>query len=81
MLIDGELAAYLERGAHSVVTFGVTGWAASLRTLVDSGRRRSLEIRKVDALPARDVEHAVTELREAGFVDGYKGLVYRGPRR
>ena len=78
VLIDGALAAYLERGAHSVVTFGVEGWGRVLRQLVDSGRRRSLEIRKVDGHAVRDVDAAVEELRGAGFADGYKGLVYRG---
>jgi ATP-dependent Lhr-like helicase len=80
VLLDGELAAYLERGGHSVVTFGVDGWADALRVLVDSGRRRSLEIRKVDSRPVREVEAAVEQLHRAGFVDGYKGLVYRGAR-
>ena len=81
VLVDGALAAYLERGSHSVVTFRVDGWAAALRGLVDSGRKRSLEIRKVDGQPVREVEGAVDELHAAGFVDGYKGLVYRAPRR
>jgi ATP-dependent Lhr-like helicase len=77
VLVDGELAAYLERGGHSVITFGIDGWAAALRELVASGRRRSLEIRKVDGQPVREDEHAMAELQAAGFVDGYKGLVYR----
>jgi ATP-dependent Lhr-like helicase len=81
VLIDGELAAYLERGAHSVVTFGADGWADALRDLVDRGNKRSLEIRKVNGQPAREVQVAVEALRAVGFVDGYKGLVYRGPRR
>lgn len=80
VLIDGSVAAYLERGGHTVATFGVGGWAGALRGLVDSGRRRSLEIRKVDGQPVRDVDVAAAELRAAGFVDGYKGLVYRASR-
>jgi ATP-dependent Lhr-like helicase len=81
VLIDGALGAYLERGAHSVVTFGVEGWGSALRQLVDGGRHRSLEIRKVDGHAVREVDAALTELRGAGFVDGYKGLVYRGDKR
>jgi ATP-dependent Lhr-like helicase len=81
VLIDGALGAYLERGAHSLVTFGVEGWAIALRQLVDGGRHRSLEIRKVDGHAVREVDAALAELRGAGFVDGYKGLVYRGDKR
>jgi ATP-dependent Lhr-like helicase len=80
VLIDGELAAYLERGGHSLVTFDVDGWASALHQLVERGRYRSLEIRKVNGEPAREVEDAAEQLRRAGFVDGYKGLVYRAPR-
>jgi ATP-dependent Lhr-like helicase len=80
VLIDGELAAFLERGGHSLSTFGVDGWAVALPELVARGRYRSLEIRKVDGQPVREVEVAVQQLRDAGFVDGYKGLVYRAPR-
>jgi ATP-dependent Lhr-like helicase len=80
VLIDGELAAYLERGGHSVVTFGLDGWAEPLRALVDRGPKRSLEIRKVNGQPVREVEAAVEQLHAADFVDGYKGLVYRGRR-
>jgi ATP-dependent Lhr-like helicase len=82
VLVDGELAAHLERGGHSLVTFGVDGWAPALRNVVDAGRYRSLEIRKVDGLPVRDeaVRSVADELRAAGFVEGYRGLVYRGRR-
>ena len=31
---DGALAAHLERGGHSLVTFGVEGWAPALQGLV-----------------------------------------------
>jgi ATP-dependent Lhr-like helicase len=81
VLIDGELAAYLERGGHTVVTFGVDGWASALHQLVERGRYRSLEIRKVNGESVRDDADAVEQLHVAGFVDGYKGLVYREPRR
>jgi ATP-dependent Lhr-like helicase len=82
VLVDGALAAHLERGGHSLVTFDVEGWAPVLRDLVDGGRYRSLEIRKVDGVPVRDgsVQAIAAELRAAGFVEGYRGLVYRGGR-
>jgi ATP-dependent Lhr-like helicase len=82
VLTDGELAAHLERGGHSVATFGRDGWAPALRQLVDNGRYRSLEIRKIDGVPVRDeaVRRGADELRAAGFGEGYRGLVYRGRR-
>jgi ATP-dependent Lhr-like helicase len=82
VLINGELAVYIERGGHSLVTFGPDGWAPALRDLVDRGRYRSLEIRKVDGLPVRDdaVRAIADELRAAGFAEGYRGLVYRARR-
>jgi ATP-dependent Lhr-like helicase len=81
VLIDGQLAAYLERGGHSLTTFAVDGWATALHQLVERGRYRSLEIRKVNGEPTREVEAGAEQLRQAGFIDGYKGLVYREPRR
>ena len=41
-----------------------------------TGRRRSLELAKIDGAPARESRHADT-LRAAGFADGYQGLVLR----
>jgi ATP-dependent Lhr-like helicase len=82
VIVDGELAVHLERGGHSLVTFDVESWPPALRDLVDGGRYRSLEIRKVDGMPVRDdaVRPIADELRAAGFVEGYRGLVYRGRR-
>jgi ATP-dependent Lhr-like helicase len=84
VLVDGRVAAYLERGGHSLVTFATTadadGWIEGLRSLADRGRYRSLEIRKVDGLPVLESPYAA-HLKAAGFLDGYKGLVYRPPRR
>ncbi len=80
VLCDGHLIAYLERGGHSLATFAGTDqhpeWASALRRLVDDGRYRSLEIRKVDGEPVREtsVRHV---LEAAGFRDGYRGLVLR----
>ena len=46
------------------------------RQLVDDGRYRSLEIRKVDGEPVRE-SSARQVLEAAGFRDGYRGLVLR----
>ena len=82
VLLDGEPVVYLERGAHSLVTFPAASgaaaahWADALTGLVKDGRLRKLEITKIDG--AAPAESPVAEgLRAAGFVDGYKGLVFR----
>ena len=51
-------------------------WADALAALVRTGRRRSLDLAKIDGAPARESPHADT-LRAAGFADGYRGLVLR----
>ena len=81
VLIDGECAAYLERGGRSVVRFPAAlvddRWAHALVDLVDRGRLRSLEIRTVDGVPTLEHPDAVTALRDAGFADSYRGLIKR----
>jgi len=80
VLVDGEAAAFVERGGRSLLTFPAAlvdpRWAGALNKVVLSGRRRRLEIARIDGAPARESSHAET-LRQAGFVDGYKGLVKR----
>ena len=80
VLVDGEAAAFVERGGRSLVTFPAAAadprWAAALAAVVRTGRRRSLEIARVDGGPARESRYAGL-LREAGFTDGYRGLVIR----
>jgi ATP-dependent Lhr-like helicase len=82
VLDAGGLVAFLDRGAHSLVTFAPAPdsepgeWVHALRSLVARGRFRSLEIRKVDGGPVLESPVAGA-LKDAGFVDGYRGLVYR----
>jgi hypothetical protein len=80
VLVDGEAAAYLEKGAKSLLTFPaaiVDGrWPSALASVVHRGQRRSIEVAKIDGAPARESSHA-DALRSAGFADGYKGLVLR----
>jgi hypothetical protein len=52
-------------------------WADALARLVKDGRVRALEIAKIDGVSARQVPEAAALLRDAGFVDGYRGLVFR----
>jgi ATP-dependent Lhr-like helicase len=80
VLVDGEAAAWLDRRGHHLVTFAAAAdgrWIGALVDLVKDGRIRSLELRKFDGGPASDSPWA-GDLRAAGFVDGYRGLVLRG---
>jgi ATP-dependent Lhr-like helicase len=83
LLVDGELVAYVERGGHSVSTFEATAdhpeWPSAIKVLADSGRYRSLEIRKIDGQPAGESPWREA-LEAAGYRDGYKGFVHRPPR-
>ena len=79
ILVDGEAAAFLERGARSLITFGTESgaWIDALATLVKDGRLRRIELSRIDGAPAAESGFA-QGLRDAGFVDGYRGLVLRG---
>ena len=80
MLASGEPAAFLERGARTLLTFaagGDGGWIDALVTLVKDGRLRRIDLSKIDGEPAAGSAFA-EDLRTAGFVDGYRGLVLRG---
>jgi ATP-dependent Lhr-like helicase len=77
VLAGGRPAAFLERGARSLVTFAEAElWVDALVSLVKDGRIRKLELTKIDGVPAAGSPHAA-RLREAGFADGYRGLTLR----
>jgi ATP-dependent Lhr-like helicase len=80
VLLHGEVAAWLDRRGHHLVTFPAAAddrWVDAVVHLVKDGRLRSLEVRRIDAGPAGESPVAAT-LRSAGFLDGYRGLVLRG---
>jgi ATP-dependent Lhr-like helicase len=80
VLADGEPAVFLERGARTLLTFAVGGdggWIDALASLVKDGRLRRIELSKIDGEPVGGSAFA-EDLRAAGFVDGYRGLVLRG---
>jgi ATP-dependent Lhr-like helicase len=79
VLADGAPAAYLERGARSLLTFGVDPavWVDALASLVKDGRLRRIQLSRIDGRDAAEHD-AATALRDAGFVDGYRGLTLRG---
>ena len=79
VLVDGAPAAYLERGARSLVTFGAAPerWVDAIASLVKDGRLKRIQLSRIDGAEA--AEHPVAaDLRTAGFVDGYRGLTLRG---
>lgn len=78
VLVDGTIAAFLERGARSLLTFGVSAdrWADALASLTKDGRLRKIDLTRIDGAPATESPF-VDPLREAGFTDGYRGLTSR----
>jgi ATP-dependent Lhr-like helicase len=78
ILAGGELAAYLERGARSLLTFdvGPDRWADALASLAKDGRLRKIELTRIDGVPAA-ASALADGLRAVGFADGYRGLTVR----
>jgi ATP-dependent helicase Lhr and Lhr-like helicase len=81
VLVDGALAAYLERGARTMLTFGLEDAqdriADAIASLVKDGRLKRIELMRIDGEPAVGTPLAAA-FRAAGFADGYRGLVLRG---
>ena len=79
MLADGAPAAYLERGARTLLTFGAdpAAWVDALASLVKDGRLKRIQLGRIDGQDA-SAHAAAPDLREAGFADGYRGLTLRG---
>lgn len=81
VIVDGEAVVWCDPKSHSLVSFpraySETTWATALGTLVKDGRRRSLEIRKIDG-DAPSVDHdLMAALTQAGFIASYRGWVLR----
>jgi ATP-dependent Lhr-like helicase len=79
VLVDGECAAYLERGGKALVVFDaatIDRWAEALVDAHKQGRLPRVQIERIGDEPARSSPHAEA-LRAAGFADGYKGLTLR----
>ncbi len=77
----GELAAFLERGERSLLTFPRAkeddAWVDALVSLTKEARVRRIELRQIDGIGVHESPWA-DRLRQAGFVDGYRGLLLRG---
>ena len=85
VLRAGEPLVWFDKRGHHLVTFPNalidTSWTQALQLLVQDGRLKSLEIRKVngDTLTGADAPEGFVELlRAAGFADGYRGMTFRG---
>ena len=78
VLVGGVPAAFLERGARSLLTFDVDpdAWVDGLASIAKDGRLRRIELSRIDGAPAAE-SSAADALRATGFTDGYRGLVLR----
>lgn len=83
VLVDGEPFLVVERGGRALATFadpesGGPRWSAALAALMEmaSKDRRGMTIERVDGQPAAESLLAPL-LLAAGFVRGYRGLVFR----
>ncbi len=84
VLRAGRPLVWYDRRGHHVVTFPGAlddpSWARALIGLVEAGRARAVEVRKVngESLTGGAVPEGLLDLlRAAGFADGYRGMTYR----
>lgn len=81
VLHDGEPLAWVDPRSHHLVTFPRTlersEWADALASLVKDGRRKSLEVRKVNGEQLAHDHPIVAQLERVGFVTSYRGWVLR----
>jgi ATP-dependent Lhr-like helicase len=84
VLWQGRPLVWFDRRSHHLVTFpdtldtsGGPAWAEALAARVKDGRARSMEVRKVDGDVLDGRSPVADVLRRAGFVDSYRGVVFR----
>ncbi|MGZ4124771.1 MAG: Lhr family helicase, partial [Actinomycetota bacterium] len=86
VLRDGRPVAFLERGGRTLFTFATdvsaasdddASWIDAISALVKDGRLRRIELTRIDGVPIGESPLA-DAFRERGFVDGYRGLSFRG---
>ncbi|MFM1790513.1 MAG: hypothetical protein RLZZ526_840, partial [Actinomycetota bacterium] len=81
VIVDGEALAWFDPRSHHLVTFPHTRerheWVDALVTLVKDGRRRGIEVRKIDGDAPSVDDPVVTMLQRAGFAEGYRGWTLR----
>jgi ATP-dependent Lhr-like helicase len=81
---NGLPLVWHDRRSHHLVTFAAagedSGWASALAALVDAGRTRGVEIRKINGAgisESVDGGWVTGAAKAVGFTDGYRGLVLR----
>jgi ATP-dependent Lhr-like helicase len=82
VLRAGRPLVWFDRRGHHLVTFPQAtvdpSWTEALVSLVKHDRLRIVEVRKIDGEGLVDAPAGLLEmLRSAGFVDGYRGLIFR----
>ncbi|MEM8925230.1 MAG: DEAD/DEAH box helicase [Actinomycetota bacterium] len=81
VLRSGEPLAYLERGGKSLTLFETASsddsWVAALASLVNDGVLRSIEVQKINGIPAAEHADHHDQLLTGGFKPGYKGPILR----
>jgi ATP-dependent Lhr-like helicase len=87
VLHDGDPVLYLERGGRSMVTFRpfddddiATAAVSALRSLIDDGRVRRLQVERIDGERIAESKHK-HRLDALGFWQTYKGFVIQAPER
>jgi ATP-dependent Lhr-like helicase len=82
VMVNGEPAVWCDPKSHSLVVFDGAlqneSWAHALAALVTTGRRRPLEIRKVDGDEISPSHDVIPAMKAAGFIESYRGWVLRG---
>jgi ATP-dependent Lhr-like helicase len=76
VLIDGRLAAFVERGGKRILTYGEPDLPALAAALADAPARGRRVVATVDGESAIGTPLGAA-LLEAGFVESYKGLTRR----
>ncbi len=81
VLWQGQPLVWFDRRGHHLVTFPDAArrpeWAAALAGLVQQGRARSVEVRKVDGAALDPRSPVGQALEGAGFVQSYRGAIVR----
>ena len=82
MLVDGELALFVERGGRKILSFpevedegALVAAVEALRKVSEGSRSRILRVERIDDEPARSSPLAAV-FAKAGFKPDYRGLTY-----
>lgn len=81
VISEGKALVWCDPRSHHIVAFPLASvdqsWVPGLIAMVKDGRRRQLEIRKINGVDPYEFPELVEMLKANGFVEGYRGLVLR----